>query len=1526
MVLPYQSRTKSICRFMSLSLRLFFLLATASLAFGQAPVITSNNAAIGTVNTAFSYSITANTTNVNSYGATSLPSSLTLNTGNGLIYGTPSLSDYSAYPAGISLSVSATNNYGTGSQPLVITINPPVPTITSTLNATGVAGSNFTYAITGSYSPTVYTTNSLPASLTLNATTGIISGVPQAAGLASISLTAGNITGNSAAAILTLNVSPQPPPVITSPLSVAGVVGSVFTYNITATNNASSYAATGLPTTLTLDATTGLITGTPNSAGTAIVTINASNGTGSSPNSALSIIVSAAITSAQTVAATLSSPFVYAIVVNNPTTGYTLTGNLPPGLTFNPNTGIISGTPSALGTYALSMGATFTAAPTINQPLIITVSTTGTTADGYVFTVSGKTNQIVGYTGNSATLTVPSVINTVAVTSVAPNAFSPANTPATTLNSVTIPSSVVTLGANAFNDCKQLTSVTLPNTLSTIPLGAFGNCSSLPAIVIPNSVSSIGINAFGNCSALATVTLPANLVTISDAAFANCTALTTVTIPSGVITIEQQAFSGCTALTTVSLPSSLINFGNSGGNWLGGNTGVFYNCPNLANLNCAGNAPLIAQPYGDSALGDFAGDNKATFFYQPGASGWTPIFDGIPAAVVGTTSMPNSMLVNAFNGSAVVSFTTPTTPGTSPITSYIAKATPSSGGTTVSVTGNASPLILTGLTNGTSYSFSVAALSGNSAGVYATLAGQVDYVNVLSQPISQNKNIGDSVTFFVNAQSPHALTYQWYLSGTLIPGATYSTLTIDSIQASDAGAYTVLISTGSGSMTSSAAYLSVNSLNAPPVIISQPLTQTVAVGSSTSLAVSVTGTSPINYQWYLNGSPILGATNSNYSIASFQLANAGSYTVRASNAYGSTTSSLTPINAISQTATPRIISQPASQVLQVGARLNLAVVIADNLNVSYQWYFNGAPIVGAINSTYSVNSAVFSTAGIYTVAVVYSAGTVLSSPATVTVNSSSTVATITSQPTSQTVNTGSSVILSVVATSSTSLTYQWLFNGNPINGANSSYYTITNAQLGNTGTYAVSIGYPGGSLLSNNATLTVQNPYVTPIFNFQPVSQVASAGSAVSFTVSASGFPAPTYQWYFNGSAIAGATSATLNLPNLSVANAGSYTVAALNTAGYTLSTAALLTVSSANSPVITSQPNSHNVTTGSTVSFQVASSTGQLYQWYLNGFVVTGATSSTLVTTASNSTQGIYQCLVKNSSGSTLSNPVTLQLAQTTNVGHLTNFSILNSIAATNPTVTIGFVTNGVNTSANQTILMRGIGPSLTSYNIANALPDPIINLFNGQTQIGQNFGWGSTVFNQLQIIAANSNTSAFALTNALSLDSALVSTLTPGAYTLQLRSNFGSSGNVLAEIYDDSTQTYTSTNQHLVNLSCLQFVQAKSAMSAGFVIAGTTAQTVLIRACGPSLVGFGVTSVIPNPTLTLYNSSSSAIASNTGWGANPAISSAVTLTGAFSFASPTSLDAALLVTLEPGAYSVVSSSATGLAGFELIEIYEVK
>jgi len=1520
MVLPYQNTAKMSYRSILSTISLFLILAFAQLSYGQVPVITSNNAATATAGVTFTFPIVATQT-PNSYGETGvLPSGLTLNTSNGVIYGTTSSIGIS------SLNLSATNNSGTGYQDFTLTVNPPAPTVTSPLTATATVNSNFLYTITGTNSPTVFTTNSLPTNLTLNASTGIISGLPTTNGSYSISLTAGNVTGNSSPAILTLNVSPQPPPVITSPLTVTATVNSVFTYNIAATNFPTGFGAVGLPSVFTLDPVAGIITGTPNLGGSAYVTINASNSTGTSPNASLSIIISAAITSPQSVAATLSSPFSYSIIANNIPSTYTLTGTLPSGLTFNPNTGAITGTPTMVGTYALTMGATFLNAPTITQSLVITVSTTGVTTDGYVFTVSGGTNQIIGYTGNSATPTIPSTINTVPVTSIAPNAFIPTNTPATTLTGITIPSTVVSIGANAFNGCNQLTSATLSNALNTIPLGAFANCTSLASIVIPNSVSSIGVNAFGNCTALASVTFPTNLVTIGDAAFQNCSSLTTVALPTGLTTIEQQAFSGCTALTTVTLPSTLINFGNSGNNWLGGNTGVFYNCPNLATLTCAGNAPLIAQPFGNSALGDFAGDNKATFFYQAGATGWTPVFDGIPAAVVGTTSMPNAMLVSAFNGSAIISFTPPTTPGNSAITNYLARATPVNGGITTSVTGNASPLILNNLTNGTTYAFTVAAVSGNSVGVPASTTAQVAYVAIASQPATQNKNIGDSATFTVTAISPNTLSYQWYLNGNIIAGATYSSLTIGSVQASNAGAYTVLVSSNSGSVTSNAAYLSINSLNTPPSIISQPLTQTVAVGSSTSVGVVATGTAPLTFQWYLNGAPVIGATTSTYSIPSFQVANAGGYTVIVSNAYGSIISNLTPVNAISQTATPRITAQPASQSLQVGAKLNLAVAIVDNLNVTYQWYFNGNPIIGATNATYSIPTAVFTNTGIYTVAIIYSGGTLVSAPATVMVTASSSLATITSQPISQVVNTGSSVLFSVTATGYPNLTYQWLFNGNPVNGANSNYYSITNAQLGNTGTYSVSIGYPGGSILSNNATLTVQNPYILPIFNYQPISQVASVGSNVNFIVSASGFPVPTYQWYFNGSPIAGATSSTLALNNLSAAKSGSYTVTASNSAGNTYSTAALLTVISNGSPKIINQPNSHDVSLGSTVSFQVTATAGQLYQWYLNGFVVSGATSSTFVTTATNATQGIYQCLVQNNSGATLSNPSTLQIAQTTNTGHMINFSVLNSVSTSYPTLTIGFVTNTATSNSSQTVLIRGIGPALAAFNVANPLPDPLLSLFSGQYMTAQNYGWGSSPANQLQVIAANANTSAFALTNTLSLDSAIVVPLTPGAYTTQLTSLSGKSGSVLAEVYDNSSLAYTSGSQHLTNLSCLQYIQSNASITAGFVITGTTAETVLIRACGPSLASFGVTKTMPDPQLSLYNSSKTVIASNTGWGGNQAVSGAITSTGAFNFSSSTSLDSALLITLDPGAYSVISSSASGVAGFELIEVYEVK
>jgi hypothetical protein len=142
---------------------------------------------------------------------------------------------------------------------------------------------------------------------------------------------------------------------------------------------------------------------------------------------------------------------------------------------------------------------------------------------------------------------------------------------------------------------------------------------------------------------------------------------------------------------------------------------------------------------------------------------------------------------------------------------------------------------------------------------------------------------------------------------------------------------------------------------------------------------------------------------------------------------------------------------------------------------------------------------------------------------------------------------------------------------------------------------------------------------------------------------------------------------------------------------------------------------------------------------------------------------------------------------------------------------------------------------------------------------------------------------------------------------------------------VYDNTAAgTYTATTPRLINLSCLQLVKANSLLTAGFTVSGMTAKTVLIRASGPSLSAFNVSGVMPDPTLNLFSGTTS-IATNAGWGGDAAIAAANSSVYAFAFASATSKDSALLVTLNPGTYSVQVTSATGAAGTTLVEVYEV-
>src|SRR6184192_3491289 len=333
------------------------------------PVIQPPFTATGQVGVAFSYTITA-TNSPTSYNATSLPAGLSVNTSTGVISGTPTTAGT------YTVTISATNAGGTGSHTLTLTINPATPVIQPPFTATGQVGVAFSYTITATNSPTSYNATVLPAGvlpagLSVNTSTGVISGTPTTAGTYSGTISATN-AGGTGSATLTLTINP-PAPVIQPPFTATGQVGVAFSYTITATNSPTSFNATGLPAGLTVNTSTGLISGTPTTAGTYTVTISATNagGTGSHTLTLTINPPTPVIQPPFTATGQVGVAFSYTITATNSPTSYNATG-LPGGLAINTGTGKITGKPTIAGIYQVTLSAT-NAGGTGTATLVITV-------------------------------------------------------------------------------------------------------------------------------------------------------------------------------------------------------------------------------------------------------------------------------------------------------------------------------------------------------------------------------------------------------------------------------------------------------------------------------------------------------------------------------------------------------------------------------------------------------------------------------------------------------------------------------------------------------------------------------------------------------------------------------------------------------------------------------------------------------------------------------------------------------------------------------------------------------------------------------------------------------------------------------------------------------------------------------------------------------------------------------------------------------------------------------------------------
>lgn len=211
---------------------------------------------------------------------------------------------------------------------------------------------------------------------------------------------------------------------------------------------------------------------------------------------------------------------------------------------------------------------------------------------------------------------------------------------------------------------------------------------------------------------------------------------------------------------------------------------------------------------------------------------------------------------------------------------------------------------------------------------------------ISTQPSSQSVTVGDSVTFTVVATGDGTLSYQWRKDGTSVSGATSASLTLSSVAASDAADYDVVVSNDGGSVTSSAATLTVSSSTGAPLINTQPSSQSVVEGNSVTFSVSATGSGTLSYQWQKDGSDISGATSSSYSLSAVSSSDAGDYSVVVSNSVGSVSSnsaSLTVTVASTGTLSTEVTTAAQTFLATLSSSQQATVQLSWDLDTARHW-------------------------------------------------------------------------------------------------------------------------------------------------------------------------------------------------------------------------------------------------------------------------------------------------------------------------------------------------------------------------------------------------------------------------------------------------------------------------------------------------------------------------------------------------------------------------------------------------------------
>lgn len=557
----------------------------------------------------------------------------------------------------------------------------------------------------------------------------------------------------------------------------------------------------------------------------------------------------------------------------------------------------------------------------------------------------------------------------------------------------------------------------------------------------------------------------------------------------------------------------------------------------------------------------------------------------------------------------------------------------------------------------TSSSFYKSALTSADSGIYTLTATNVAgsatsdpmVVNVraaIAPTISFSSSTvvtpyGQTLSLSPSIYGTSPMTYQWKRNNVVIPNATSSSYYKSETNFADAGNYTLTVTNAAGSTTSSAVNVIVDSPLAPG-IYSLPDSLTVAYGNSVGLSPSITGTGPMTYQWFKDGVALTNAVSSYYSVSSATAATSGTYTLTATNAWGTATSSPVRVTVLPALA-PTIVNFPANVTVNYGESLSISSSVTGTSPFSYSWSKDGVDLPAATSSNYGKSNATADDAGTYILTVTNLAGTA-SRNVTVVVNPGVAPQIAPFDPL-RAVAYGDTLSISSSATGSAPLTYVWKKDGTVLPGASSYSFSKSSVTTADAGTYTLTVSNAFGSATSTPMAVSVGAPQAPQIYGL-PTTVVRNPGDYLSLSPSIVGTYPLTYRWQKDGVDLSGATSSYFSKSSVTVADDGVYTLIVSNAFGTAVSSPVNVIVNDPNPPAIYNVPSLVTVDYGSSLNIYptVIGTSPVNCTWKKDGVAIPGATSSSFGRSfATTADSGAYTLTASNSVGTTTSSVVTV-------------------------------------------------------------------------------------------------------------------------------------------------------------------------------------------------------------------------------------------------------------------------------------------